>query len=90
MRASSSYCGVSPLKREVHGPVHSLQFLHYLTHTKQQLLRVFSQLHLYHVEINGETSALLESADLVELNELDPCLGDRLFRIYDIERDSLA
>ena len=59
----------------VHGPVDSLQFLHHLTHAKQELPRMSSQLHLHYVEINGETSALLESAGLVVLYELGPCLA---------------
>ena len=81
MRTSASYCG----------PVHSLQFLHHLIHAKQELPSVFSQLHLHHVGINGETSALLDSAGLVVLHELGPCPAGLLFRIlHDIERDSLT
>ena len=74
----------------VHGPVHLLQFLHRLIHAKKELPWVFSQLRLHHVEINGKTSALLESAGLVVLHELGPCLASCLFRIHDVERDSLA
>ena len=33
---------------------------------------MFSELHLRHVKVNGETSALLESAGLVVLYELGP------------------
>ena len=57
----------------VHWPVRSLQFLHHFIHATQELPRVFSQLHLHHhVEINGETSALLESVVLVVLHKLGP------------------
>ena len=74
----------------IHGPVDSLQFLHHLIHAKQEFPRMFSELHLRHVNSNGETPALLESAGLAVLYELGPCLAGGLFRLHDIKRDSLA